>query len=432
MNRSRTRAWLFRIGGLLVVVALVAGGWFWRQAALKGQGPTYETQPVERGDLRSTVTATGTVSGRDTVEVGAEVSGTISKLYVDFNDQVKAGDILLELNTDKLLAAQGSAKARLTAAYASNKSARTTSKEAQTNRDRARELAKQGLISKSELESAEAAAERAAAQVQSTSADILVAKATLDSANTDLSKAVIRAPIDGVVLSRSVEQGQTVTASLQTPVLFLIARDLTKMELSVQIDEADVGRVKEGQKATFTVDAHPMKTFEASLRSLRNVPTTTDNVVTYQAVLDVSNDDLLLRPGMTATATIVTEEVTDALLVPNAALRFTPASPAGSASPSGPTALNVLQGGGARGMRGGPGMRGGGGGNRRPAGAGQQRRGGRGNAEQPMGRLFVLEAGEPKMLRVPTGVTDGTMTEIKSGIEPGTEVITDMLSSTGK
>lgn len=253
--------------------------------------------------------------------------------------------------------------------------------------------------------------------MRSTSADILVAKASLDSSETALKKATIRSPIDGVVLSRSVELGQTVTASLQTPVLFLIARDLTKMELSVQIDEADIGRVKEGQEATFTVDAYPKREFKAKLRSLRNVPTTTDNVVTYEAVLDVTNDDLSLRPGMTATATITTEHVKDAVLVPNAALRFTPPMSKKASSRGGNPLMF-----GPRGPRGG----------RRSRGASSASPDAAPAPDESDGVVWILAGTRPKRVKVKTGVSDGTLTEIKKGLEPGGEVIVDLLTSEEK
>ncbi len=419
MNKSRTRKWLWRIGFLLVVVGLGVGGWKWRQAAQQANAPSFETEPVQKGELKATVTATGTLDGRDSVEVGAEVTGSISKIMVDFNDRVKAGDVLCEINPETLIANKNSAAARLTAARASYSSAKASAKEAKTILIRTRELAKKGLVSTSELEAAEAAAARASAQVRSTSADILVAKASVDSSDTALKKATIRSPIDGVVLSRSVELGQTVTASLQTPILFLIARDLTKMELSVQIDEADIGRVKEGQDATFTVDAYPKREFSAKLRSLRNVPTNTDNVVTYEAVLDVTNDDLSLRPGMTATAVITTEHVKDAVLVPNAALRFTPPMLKRSAGkrPSNPLMMR-----GPRGRGGGKSPRG------APSGAPAA-------PEPPAeddGTVWILTGKRPKRVKVKIGVSDGTMTQIKSGLEPGGEVVVDLVTNEEK
>ncbi|MCB9588390.1 MAG: efflux RND transporter periplasmic adaptor subunit [Polyangiaceae bacterium] len=420
MNKSRTRKWLWRVGILLVLVGIGFGVWKWRQAAQRANAPTFETEPVVKGELKATVTATGTLDGRDSVEVGAEVTGNISKIYVDFNDRVKAGDILLEINPETLIANKNSASARLSAARASYSSAKASAKEAKTTLKRTRELSKKGLVSTAELESAEAAAARADAQVRSTSADILVAKASVDSSDTALKKATIRSPIDGVVLSRSVELGQTVTASLQTPVLFLIARDLTKMELSVQIDEADIGRVKEGQDATFTVDAYPKREFKATLRSLRNVPTTTDNVVTYEAVLDVTNDDLSLRPGMTATAIITTEHVKDAVLVPNAALRFTPPA----AKKSSGSARNPLMMGGPRGGRG-MGKRSRGAGSAAPAGSAEP-------PEEDSETVWILEGRRPRPVKVKTGVSDGTSTEIKSGLEAGGEVVVDYVTSEEK
>jgi len=421
MKKSRLRKWLWRVGTLVVLVGIGFGLLQWRQAAARASAPTFQTEPAELGELKATVTATGTLDGQDSVEVGAEVTGNISKIYVDFNDRVKEGDILLEINPEVLLATKQSAAARLTAARASYSSAKATAKEAKATLARMRELAKKGLVSTSDLESAEAAYERSNAQTRSTSADILVAKASLDSAETSLKKATIRAPIDGVVLSRSVELGQTVTASLQTPVLFLLARDLTKMELSVQIDEADIGRVKEGQPASFTVDAFPKRKFNAKLRSLRNVPTTTDNVVTYEAVLDVENKDLSLRPGMTATAVIVTEHVKDAVLVSNTALRFVPPKQTGAPAGKAPS-LKMLTRGGGRGR----------GGGRRPAGSAAPTPAKPPVDEVEYSTVWILEGRKPKEVKVIAGVSDGTLTEIKSGLEAGAEVVVDYASESAE
>ncbi|MCA9600177.1 MAG: efflux RND transporter periplasmic adaptor subunit [Myxococcales bacterium] len=415
-GKRRLGRWLWRGVALLVVAGIVVGVIAWRKNGA-ATATRYDTKPVTQGDLKATVSATGTLSGRDTVEIGAQVTGTIKKIYVDFNDHVTKGQTLLEIEPDQLQASRNQARAKLTSAQASYRSAKATASEAEATAKRKEELAKQGLVSDADLLAAKATAARAKASIQSSSAEIAVAKASLESAQTSLNKTVIKSPIDGIVLSRSVEEGQTVTASLQTPVLFMIARDLKQMELSVGIDEADVGRVKEGQPASFTVDAFPGREFPAKLRSLRNVPTTTDNVVTYEAVLDVSNDDETLRPGMTATVTIVTEHRENVILVPNAALRFTP--PSGSSF--GPR--NPLQ------------MFGGRRGGSRPSSSGAPA----GSAGPPklakdQPRVYILasrgegQPARPRPVAVKLGVTDGQNTEVLEGVKPGTQVIIDMLS----
>ncbi len=400
----RVKKWLWRLMVLPLVGLVVAGVLYWQKSATRDPGPSYETQPVRRGNLSATVSATGTLSGMDMVEVGAEISGTIRKIHFDFNDKVKQGDLLCEIDPEQLSASRNQAVAKLSAARASSASAEATAKETALEAERAQNMARAGLISDQQLQAALAAAERAQAAVKSTAADIALSQASLKSSQTSLDKTKIRSPIDGVVLSRNVEVGQTVAASMTTPILFVLAKDLKRMELTVAVDEADIGRVREGQKATFTVDAYPDRKFSAVLRSLRNLPTTTNNVVTYEAVLDVGNEDLALRPGMTATATIVTQERKQVLLAPNPALRFQPLQPAASSSPKG---FRLFRG---------PG---------RPPGA-------RKTDDQPGGgppgaSVWVLRGGQPERVPVKTGLSDGQFTELVQGPKEGTELVVDML-----
>ncbi|HEV8241532.1 MAG TPA: efflux RND transporter periplasmic adaptor subunit, partial [Thermoanaerobaculia bacterium] len=322
---SRTRrTWIRRGVWVLVALALLGGLAWWRARGRAERAPKYVTAPVERGDLAVTVTATGTLSALDTVEVSSEVSGRVAEVLVDFNDRVRAGQTLAVLNPEQARARAQEAAAQVNAAAASLVRARATADESRRKLQRAQELSKAGLLSKDDLDTAQATARRADADVGSASAQVTVARASLADVSSALRKATIASPIDGIVLSRTVEPGQTVAASLQAPVLFTLARDLTQMKLEVKVDEADVGKVHEGDTANFTVDAYPGRTFVSRVESLRNVAVTDQNVVTYTAVLSVSNQDLALRPGMTATANIITEEKHGALLVPNAALRFTP------------------------------------------------------------------------------------------------------------
>lgn len=390
----------------LAVLALLGGVAFgilkWRQRAERERAPHFDTAAVVKGDLVATVTATGTLAGLDTVEVGAQVTGTIKTIHVDFNDRVTEGELLCEIDPAPLKAARDQARARLISAQGAYKSAKAAAKQARLVADRQTALAEQGLVSDQDLQSAIASAEQADAQVQSSTGEVESARASLEQAQTNLDKAWIRSPIDGIVLSRDVEVGQTVTASLQTPVLFTLAKDLRRMQLTINIDEADIGRVAEGEHATFTVDTYPSRTFSATLESLRNVAKTIDNVVTYEAILDVDNDDLALRPGMTATATLVTVRRKDVLLVPNAALRFEPPSAVSGRGPGLPLF-------GPR--RGAP-----------PAASSRGKAG---------AHVYVLKNSQPERVDIETGPTDGQMTEVLRGLDEGTEVIVDVTEASG-
>ncbi len=429
---------------LPVVLVLGAGGgvaWFvLRDPSDAKSRQEMVTVEARRGDLQAIVTATGNLKGLDTVEVGAEINGRIKVVHVDFNDQVKAGQVLCEIDPTQLTANRDQARAQVAAAEAELRNRRATAQEARQTADRNTSMSGRGLVSAQQLETAVAAADRAEASVASAQAQITVARAALSNAETALAKASIKSPMDGVVLSRTVEVGQTVNASMQTPVLFTITKDLRRMELTVAIDEADIGQVKEGQEATFTVDAFPGKTFPATLRLIQNVATVVDNVVTYAARLTVDNDDLVLRPGMTATVNVLTAERKDALLVPNAALRFKP--PAAPRMPSGP--LPFL----------GPAGRGMGGSSRgsssskapaegaaakskAPEGATSKAPEGAAPAGAPRGNdtrptVYVLKGGQAVPVRVTTGLTDGTVTEVTGGdLEAGAPLVTDILERKG-
>lgn len=404
-KQSRRRA---LIKALLVLVVLAAAGGFtlrwWQQSRAAQATPEFVTADVTKADIRVTITATGTVKGLNTVEVGAEVSGKVTKVHVDWNDRVKKGQVLAEIDPEQQAAAVDESAARVNDADASIRQARATLLEAKQNQARAEQQAQQGLVSQRDLEAAKAAAERAEASVASAVAGATVARASLKSARSKLERTSIFSPIDGVVLSRLVEPGQTVTSSLQTAVLFKLADDLTRMRLHVFIDEADVGRAKEGQEATFTVDAYPEKTFPSQLVSLRNEPKTEQNVVTYEALLAVDNADLLLRPGMTATAIIVAELHKDAVAVPNAALRFSPPGTGGGGGGRRGVGIPV------------PGL--GGGPRPNPANSGQ--------AKGP--KVWVLNGATPTAVPVKIGASDGRVTEILEGdIAPGAKVLVDVV-----
>ena len=372
---------------------------------------SYVTQEVTRGDLVVKVTATCNLEPRNQVDIGSELSGTIREVYVDVNDVVQKGQVLAVLDTTRLEAQLLQAESSLASAEARVLQAEASEKEARANLARlhkVRELSNNKLPSQQDLDVAEAAVARAAGELAAARAAVAQARGTVEAVKTDLAKSKIVSPINGVVLVRSVEPGSTVAASLQAPVLFTLAEDLKKMELHVMVDEADVGAVEVGQQATFTVAAYPSRTFSAHITQVHFASSTTASgssggggasatstgVVTYETVLEVDNEELLLRPGMTATAEIVTTHIKDAVLVPNAALRFTPPNagmPGPGANPQSGNPLSALM-------------------PRPPVRffQPQQRSGGR----QQMGRAWILENGKPAMVMFRTGATDGRFTQV--------------------
>lgn len=402
---------LWRRPTVWVVVAMAAGGaaagWWWlgqRQAAAT---PHYTTQPASLGALTVTVTANGTLQPTQLVAVGSELSGTVAQVRVDVNDRVKRGQVMAELDTARLTDQVQRSRAALAAARAQVQQMRATVGEAQATLARLQDVARRSggeVPSRQELDSAQAALARAQASEASAQAGVAEAQATLSSDETNLRKASIRAPISGMVLARNVDPGNAVAASLQAVTLFSLAEDLTKMTLQVNVDEADVGRVREGQQASFTVSAHANRRYPATISRLRYGSTTKDNVVTYVAELLVRNDDLSLRPGMTATATITTAERSNALLVPNAALRF---SPDAARVPGGgpPTSIvaQLLP---------------------RPPGGQAPRRAGTDTSR--VRQVWVLKDGQPQAVQVTPGLSDGRMTEVTSDqLQAGMDVIVD-------
>jgi HlyD family secretion protein len=397
------------------VVALVVIVVGWLIFGRGGEdGPKYTTQDVTKGDLTVTVTATGNLEPRNQVDIGSELSGTIRSVAVDVNDEVKAGQVLTKLDTSRLeaqvLQAQSSlasSQARVLQAVARLKESRASYARLQ----KVRELSGNKLPSQQDMDVAEAAVAQGEGDEAAARAAVAQAQANLDVVKTDLSKTDIKSPINGVVLVRSIEPGQTVASSLQAPVLFTLAEDLKKMELHVSVDEADIGSVQVGQPASFTVDAFPNRQFHATITRVdyasnntqksssasssqsSGATATSTGVVTYETVLEVDNSDLALRPGMTATAEIETTNIKDALLVPNAALRFTPegvevpGQPANQQASRG--AISALM----------PQMP------RRMFG-GQQRGGGN------MGRIWILQDGKPVAAMFRPGATDGRMTQV--------------------
>lgn len=357
---------------LIVIAAIVAA--YLLSGDKKKETVSFSTAKVEKTDIRSTITATGTIEPVTSVTVGTQVSGIVSKLYVDYNSTVKKGQVIAELDRTNLTSELNTARANLSAAQSS-----LTYE--QNNYNRYKTLYDKGLVSADEYESAKLSYQRAKEQVNTS-------RESVQKAQTNLGYATITSPIDGVVLSKSVEEGQTVAASFNTPELFKIAKDLTDMRVIADIDEADIGGVVEGQRVTFTVDAYPEDLFEGRVTQVRQEATTTSNVVTYQVVISAPNADLKLKPGLTANVSIYTQEKNDVLAVPAKALRFAPNEA-------------LLQ-------------------------KGQTIRDCKGEHKvwTKDGDAFVAH-------QVETGVTNGVLTEIVSGVAAGTDVLTDFSIGNG-
>jgi HlyD family secretion protein len=311
-----------------MVLVLGSGAWFWwsRIVKAKNQVPAYVTEVLKCGEISLTITATGNLAPTTQVIVGGELSGTTLEVYVDFNDRVTKGTPLAKLDTSKLAQQTEISRATVKSMQAKVAQAEATVKESAAALARQQELSRGKLVSTADLEVTIATAVRATADLLSAQATVGEAEAQVRINEYDLSKAIIKSPIDGIVLTRSIEPGQTVAASFTAPQLFIIAEKLEHMKLNVTIAEADIGRVAAGQTSTFTVDAWPDRSYTARVAKVSYGSAVTDNVVTYLAELEVSNDDLSLRPGMTATADIRVAESTNVFLVPTAALRFVPAS----------------------------------------------------------------------------------------------------------
>ncbi|MGB3540659.1 MAG: efflux RND transporter periplasmic adaptor subunit [Mesorhizobium sp.] len=399
VKTKRRRGWLYALVALAVVAAAIAAYQWYGNQAVKID---YTTVPAAKADLTVQVSATGTLQPLTQVDISSELSGVVRSVAVNENQQVKKGDVLAALDTSRLEAQIERAQASAKAAEANVENARITLKENEQALVRAAELAKRGQTTNQALEAATATRDRAKAAVDSADANLAIANADLKLQQSDLDKSTIYAPIDGIVLTRSVDPGQTVASSLQAPVLFVIAADLKRMELKAAIDEADIGSVKAGQHARFTVDAFPERPFDAEIRDISFASLTTDGVVTYDARLDVANDELLLRPGMTATVSVVTKQAKDVLAVPATAFRYKPAPAARSSGWS----LTSLFTGRMGGRRGGS----------RPQQASTPADGSR--------TLYVLRDGRPHAVNVKVGATNGELTEVLSGVSEGDQIIT--------
>jgi HlyD family secretion protein len=337
---------------VLVAIGVGAGAYYIKKG---GPEPQVTTLQVTRGDVIDQVGATGTLQAVTTVQVGTQVSGIVQDLYADFNSIVKKGQVIARLDPSILQTQLETAQANLVNAQANLERQKVALEDAQTKLQRARELAARNLLPKADLDTADVTAKQAQAQLKSTESQIVQAKAAVSKAQVDLDHTIITAPIDGIVISRNVDKGQTVASSMQAPTLFVLAADLTKMQVNANIDESDVGRMRPGQTVHFRVDAYPTEQFTGTVQQVRLNPTTVQNVVTYSTVIDVPNPDLRLKPGMTANVNIEVARRTNVLRVPNAALRFRPTRDTFQAlnQPITPDIERALGGGGGRAGRGG-------------------------------------------------------------------------------
>jgi len=381
---KRRTAWIAGIVVLTgVVAALTLGG------ARRSTDPAkYETVKVERGRIVARVTASGTLSALVTVQVGTQVSGRIQDLYVDFNSPVRRGQVLAKIDPQFFKAAVEQAKANLAAAEGNLAKARAQAVDAHRQYQRAKTLAEQGqLVSQSDLDTADANAQSADAQIQAMEGEVAQARASLYQADVNLGYTTITSSIDGTVISRNVDVGQTVAASLQAPTLFTIAQDLKKMQVDTNVSEADVGKLGAGMPTSFAVDAFPGETFKGVIRQIRNAPQSVQNVVTYDAVIDVDNSDMRLRPGMTANVTFTYAQKDDALRFPNAALRFRPPAEIAATAP-------------------------------RP--------------ERDRRIVWVLRDGKPRPVIIRTGLSDGSVTEAAEGdLREGDALVTEAVGLPG-
>jgi len=407
LSPSRWRRALTWGLALLLLAAAAAVGWWWWQGRAQAEMPRYVSEPVLRGDLNLRVSANGTLQPTRTVNIGSELSGTVARVLVDVNDRVKQGQLLVELDISKLRDQVARSQASLASAQARVAQAEATLAETRRKLERQRgiERLSEGVFpAPADLDAAQSAYERAVADAAAARAVVDDARAAARVDATNLSKASIRAPTDGVVLVRNVDPGNAVAASLQAVTLLVLAEELTHLKLQVNVDEADIGQVREGQRATFTVSAYANRNWPAVIRRVGYGSTTKDNVVTYLADLDVDNPDLSLRPGMTAVATIAATERKNVLLVPNAALRFTPSSAAATPSPSSGSIVSRLM-------------------PRAPSTGGPRRAGTNAAAAR---QVWVLRDGTPVAVAVTPGLSDGRRTEVDgTGLREGDAVITE-------
>jgi HlyD family secretion protein len=403
MAENQSNRWMRWLIAIAAAGTVIAGGiWYFRRG--HPDAPAYQTVAVTRGELVQVVTATGTLNPVTNVQVGCQVSGTIQKLYVDFNSRVKAGQIIAEIDPSTYRAAVAQATADLANAAANLELQQVEAR-------RSSDLFANKLISSSDYDTA-------IANLHEAEAMVAIKQASLSNAVANLGYCKIYSPVDGVVISRAVDVGQTVAASFNTPTLFQIANDLTQMQIDSNVAEADIGGVEEGQDVTFNVDAYPYRIFRGKVTQVRNAPTTVNNVVTYDCVIGVENSDYKLKPGMTANPLNITvAQRENVLKIPNAALRFRPPETGAAEKTTNAPLTQAAQGSNAVARP--PGNLGGPGG--RPPG---------GRGGQPVRTVYVLPGGDKdatlKPVQIKTGITDGVFTEVLSGLNEGDRVVTGL------
>jgi len=398
---KRKRLW----GAVTAVVVAAAAGIYYYDDDAAANTPPVTTAEVTRGDIVSTVDASGTLEAVTTVQVGTQVSGTIKKLNADFNTRVHKGEVIAELDPSLFETQVAQEQATVQRLKSEAERARVQADDAQTKLRRARDLSDKQLIARSDLDAAESTANAAGAAVKAAAAQITQAQASLNQAQVNASHTIIRAPIDGIVIARNVDVGQTVAASMQAPTLFVIAQDLTEMHVNASVDESDIGKVQSGQPVRLHVDAYPNETFTGAISQVRLQPVVDQNVVTYVTVIDVPNTDLKLKPGMTAAVTIETGRAIDVLRVPTSALRFQPNSDVfaklGQATK-----------------------------NTKDTSATKDTKS-QGRSADRSDRRSVWVFADDRLTRVPVqvGLSDGTQTAITGDLNPGVRVATGLTSS---
>lgn len=404
------------ITAIIIAIVGIAGFFFYKRTP----EISYKTAKIERGSIVSTVAATGNLSAVTTVQVGTQVSGTIQKLYVDFNSRVKKGQAIAVIDPSLFNASVEQAQGNYLTADANLQKAKVTLADAERTYKRNKQLLAEGIISQGDYDVAETALQSAKASVKAAAGSLAQTRGSLMQSRTNLSYSVIRSPVDGVVISRAVDVGQTVAASFQTPTLFTIAQDLTKMQIEVSVDEADISRIQLHQQAQFTVDSYPEQTFRGEVVQIRSAPIITQNVVTYVVVVNVDNSDLKLKPGMTANVSVEVAKKDDVLKLPPAALRFKPKTKGDDTKGKGKADRTVAS-------------------TPRPAGSGGSKSNGGGGSASPgkvrerSQTIYLLKEGKPVATAVKTGIANNSSIElIESDLKEGDDVIIEQVGGDAK
>lgn len=408
MHREMSMKKYFIILAVIILIAVISGYFFYKRAP----EVSYKTAKIERGTIVSTVAATGNLSAVTTVQVGTQVSGTIQKLYVDYNSRVKRGQPIAEIDPSLFSASVEQSQGNYLSAEANLQKARVTLVDAERTFSRNSKLLSDGIISQGDFDAGETALQSARAAVKAAEGSLAQTRGSLMQSKTNLRYSIIRSPVDGVIISRAIDVGQTVAASFQTPTLFTIAQDLTKMQIEVSVDEADISRIKLHQNASFTVDSYPEQTFRGKVVQIRSAPVITQNVVTYVVVVNVDNSDMKLMPGMTANVSVEVAKKDDVLKLPPAALRFKP-------KPKGDGAKEKVS-------------------SDRTAASGQRAAAGGGKSGPVKGKergqqVYLLKEGKPVATPVKTGIANNSSIELVEGaLKDGDEVIIEQIGGDTK